>query len=87
MCVYSLFLQRTYKCIHASIFSRSDPAKNLDLFQSGKLREKDEEWHLLVSAQAMEALGKDEVERQSIMFELIKAERDYVSDLETMRQV
>lgn len=61
--------------------------KNLDLFQYGKLREKDEEWHLLVSGQAREALGKEEAERQSIMFELIKAERDYVFDLESIREV
>ena len=36
---------------------------------------------------AREALGKDEVARQSNIFELFKAEREYVSDLEAVFEV
>lgn len=56
-------------------------------FQNGQLQEKDEEWHLLVPPEAREALGKREVERQSVLFEVFKSERDYVYDLRLIREV
>lgn len=56
-------------------------------FQNGQLAEKDEEWHRLVPHEAREALGKKEVERQSVLFELFKSERDYVEDLKLVTEV
>jgi hypothetical protein len=56
-------------------------------FQAGELPEQDEEWHRLVPPEAREALGKMEVQRQSVIFELFKAEKDYVFDLESVREV
>jgi RHO1 GDP-GTP exchange protein 1/2 len=47
----------------------------------------EEEWHKLVPPEAREALGKHEVERQSVLFELFKAEKDYVNDLRLVREV
>lgn len=47
----------------------------------------DEEWHKLVPETAREALGQQEVARQSNIFELFKAEREYVSDLEAVLDV
>ncbi|KIK63091.1 hypothetical protein GYMLUDRAFT_163599 [Collybiopsis luxurians FD-317 M1] len=56
-------------------------------FQSGKLLENDQEWHRLVPPEAIEALGKTEVQRQSVIFEVFKSEREYVSDLEAVQNV
>lgn len=56
-------------------------------FQKDQLRDEDQEWHRLVSQGALEALGKKEVHRQSVMFEIIKGERDYVNDLQLVQQV
>ncbi|KIJ62800.1 hypothetical protein HYDPIDRAFT_29949 [Hydnomerulius pinastri MD-312] len=61
--------------------------EGLRRFQNGLLAEKDEEWHHLVPPEAREALGKREVERQSVLFEVFKSERDYVSDLKLIREV
>lgn len=62
--------------------------EGLRLFQAGhQLAEKDEEWHRLVPPEAQEALGKIEVERQSVLFELFKSERDYVEDLRLVTEV
>ncbi|KAF9223416.1 hypothetical protein BS17DRAFT_705412 [Gyrodon lividus] len=61
--------------------------EGLRRFQNGGLAEKDEEWHYLVPSEAREALGKREVERQSVLFEVFKSERDYVSDLNLIREV
>jgi hypothetical protein len=56
-------------------------------FQEGKLRIEDQEWHRLVPEEAQGVLGKKEVRRQSVIFEIIKGERDYVNDLELVQQV
>lgn len=56
-------------------------------FQSGELSDTDQEWHKLVPAEAREALGSKEVQRQSVIFELIKSEKEYVADLETVQVV
>lgn len=61
--------------------------EGLSRFQSGSLLEKDEEWHRLVPPEAQEALGKQEVQRQSVIFEVFKSERDYVFDLEAVKDV
>ncbi|KAG1781631.1 hypothetical protein EV702DRAFT_1177351 [Suillus placidus] len=61
--------------------------EGLRRFQAGRLAEKDEEWHRLVPPEAQEALGKKEVERQSVLFELFKSERDYVEDLKLVTEV
>ncbi|KAF8501651.1 hypothetical protein F5888DRAFT_1898003 [Russula emetica] len=64
-----------------------DPAAGLELFQSGKMPESEQEWDRLVPPQALEALGKKEVERQSVLFEVFKSELDYVNDLQTVEDV
>ncbi|KAJ3714271.1 hypothetical protein C8R42DRAFT_255481 [Lentinula raphanica] len=56
-------------------------------FQSGDLPENDQEWHRLVPPEAIEALGKMEVQRQSVIFEIFKSEREYVSDLKAVQDV
>ncbi|KAF8149926.1 hypothetical protein B0H34DRAFT_731762 [Crassisporium funariophilum] len=56
-------------------------------FQAGELKEKDQEWHLLVPVGARDALGKKEVQRQSVIFEVVKSEREYVADLEAVQHV
>ncbi|KAI6102089.1 hypothetical protein F5141DRAFT_1241795 [Pisolithus sp. B1] len=61
--------------------------EGLKRFQNGSLDEKDEAWHSLVPLEAREALGKREVERQSVLFEVFKSERDYVYDLHVIREV
>ena len=49
--------------------------------------ETDQEWYKLVPASAREVLDKREVTRQSILFEIIKSERDYVNDLLLVKEV
>ncbi|KAJ7475856.1 hypothetical protein FB451DRAFT_1351235 [Mycena latifolia] len=61
--------------------------EGLRLFQSGELPDRDEEWYKLVSPEARDSLGEREVHRQSVIFEVFKAERDYVFDLEVVREV
>ena len=61
--------------------------EGLRRFQAGELPESDQEWHRLVPESAREALGKREVERQSVLFEVFKSERDYVFDLEMVEEV
>ncbi|KAG8213014.1 hypothetical protein J3R82DRAFT_11404 [Butyriboletus roseoflavus] len=61
--------------------------EGLRQFQNGELAENDEEWHRLVPLEAREALGKREVERQSVLFEIFKSERDYVADLKLIKEV
>lgn len=69
------------------ILDRLESEEGLKRFQLGQLQEKDEEWHFLVPPEAREALGKREVERQSVLFEVFKSERDYVYDLKLIREV
>ncbi|KAG6817659.1 hypothetical protein H0H87_005416 [Tephrocybe sp. NHM501043] len=59
----------------------------LQRFQKGELAESDEAWHRLVPAEAREALGQQEVQRQSVIFEIFQAEREYVADLEAIEDV
>lgn len=63
-----------------------DSEEALRRFQTGELLDKDQAWHRLVPSEARESLGKKEVQRQSVLFELFKAEREYVSDLETVEE-
>ncbi|CCM01400.1 uncharacterized protein FIBRA_03451 [Fibroporia radiculosa] len=56
-------------------------------FQTGDLPESDCEWYRLVPPEAREVLDKGEVQRQSILFEIIKSERDYVSDLVLVKEI
>ncbi|KAJ7126987.1 hypothetical protein C8R44DRAFT_780128 [Mycena epipterygia] len=64
-----------------------DSDEGLRLFQTGELPDRDEEWYKLVPQEARDALGKREVQRQSVIFEVFKAEREYVFDLEAVREV
>ncbi|KAF5367381.1 hypothetical protein D9758_003697 [Tetrapyrgos nigripes] len=61
--------------------------EGIRLFQSGELPEIEQEWHKLVPPEAIDALGKTEVQRQSVIFEVFKAERGYVADLEAVQDV
>lgn len=61
--------------------------EGLRRFQAGELPESDEEWHRLVPPGAREVLDGKEVQRQSVLFEVIKSERDYVHDLELVKEV
>ena len=56
-------------------------------FQAGKLASADDEWYRLVPESFREALSKDEVLRQSILFEILKSERDYVADMHAVNEV
>lgn len=56
-------------------------------FQQGLLLDNDQEWHRLVDPEARSALPDKEVKRQSVLFELIKSEKDYVADLEILKDV
>jgi RHO1 GDP-GTP exchange protein 1/2 len=51
------------------------------------LLDRDEEWHKLVPSGSQEALGDREVQRQSVLFEVFKSERDYVHDMELVEEV
>ncbi|EJD49605.1 hypothetical protein AURDEDRAFT_182754 [Auricularia subglabra TFB-10046 SS5] len=57
------------------------------LFQEGRLPPDQEQWHKLVPHEAVEVLGKHEVQRQSVLFEIIQGERDYVRDLELVQEI
>ncbi|KZT00783.1 uncharacterized protein LAESUDRAFT_687612 [Laetiporus sulphureus 93-53] len=61
--------------------------EGLRRFQANDLPDADQEWHRLVPAAARDVLDRDEVQRQSILFEIIKSERDYVSDLVLVKEV
>ena len=61
--------------------------EGLRRFQAGELAASDEEWHKLVPESAREALGKNEVQRQSILFEVFKSEREYVTDIQALQEV
>lgn len=63
------------------------PAAGLELFQSGEIPESEQEWDRFVPPQALKALGKKEVERQSVLFEVFKSELDYVNDLRIIDDV
>lgn len=80
----SLGVEHVIKNItHSSV----DSDEGLRQFQSGLLHERDEEWYKLVPVGAQDALGKKEVERQSVIFEIFKAEKDYVNDLVLVKEV
>lgn len=64
-----------------------ESAEGLRRFQENLLPESEEEWHKLVPTEAREAFGKREVERQSVIFEIFKAEKHYVKDLRLIREV
>ncbi|KAF8575974.1 hypothetical protein K439DRAFT_1419330 [Ramaria rubella] len=59
----------------------------LDRFQKGAGDDTDWSWHLLVTREARESLPSAEVMRQSAMFDLIDAERNYVNDLELVQDI
>ncbi|KAI0058174.1 hypothetical protein BV25DRAFT_1891692 [Artomyces pyxidatus] len=64
-----------------------DSEEGLSRFQAGDIPEQDEEWYRFVPPEAREAVGKHEVERQSVMFEIFKSEKEYVSDLELVQEI
>jgi hypothetical protein len=72
---------------HVDAGRRLDTDTQLKRFQSGLLASELEEWHCIVPAEAQNALDKREVQRQSVIFELLRAERDYVQDLVLVKEV
>ncbi|TFK47790.1 hypothetical protein OE88DRAFT_1705430 [Heliocybe sulcata] len=64
-----------------------DAEEGIRQFQTGELPQSDREWHRLVPPEAREALGKKEVHRQSVIFEIIKTEADYVDGLRLISEV
>jgi RHO1 GDP-GTP exchange protein 1/2 len=52
-----------------------------------QLPDADQAWHRLVPKEAQDVLGKNEVKRQSILFEVFKSEKEYVTDLGLVREV
>ena len=70
----------------ATPFSLSSE-EGIQRFQDGLLDEKDEAWYKLVPPEAREVLDKKEVQRQSVIFEFIASERDYVNDLKLVQDV
>lgn len=66
---------------------RLDADEAIRRFQKGEIPETEQEWHKLVPHEALDALGKKEVQRQSVIFEIIKSERDYVADLRSIQDV
>jgi RHO1 GDP-GTP exchange protein 1/2 len=87
LCVYLFCFFLRYRHLFHCKFRSLDAEEALSRFQAGELKESLQEWHLLVTPEACEALGKVEVQRQSVIFEIIKSERDYVADLEAVEQV
>lgn len=69
------------------ISSLLDDETRLRLFQEGGLPEADEQWYKLVPKEAQQVLSKEEVQRQSVIFEVIQSEREYVRDLESVKMV
>ncbi|KZS88061.1 hypothetical protein SISNIDRAFT_460111 [Sistotremastrum niveocremeum HHB9708] len=61
--------------------------ESLYRFQEGTLPEPDNQWHRLVPQEARDSLPGKEVQRQSVIFELINSEKEYVSDLEILQDV
>ena len=59
----------------------------IERFQAGKLPPADDEWHRLVPEGFLQTLDKDVIQRQSILFEIFKSERDYVADLQAVNDV
>lgn len=53
--------------------------------EQGTLPDADNEWHRLVSVEFRESLPKNEIQRQSTIFEVMKSERDYVNDVRRAR--
>ncbi|KDQ59244.1 hypothetical protein JAAARDRAFT_192767 [Jaapia argillacea MUCL 33604] len=78
-----------------SVESLSDELSNLNLasedglnlFQAKELPIRDDAWHRLVPPEALQALDKKEIQRQSIIFEIIQSERDYVFDMQLVKDV
>lgn len=64
-----------------------DSDEALVKFHRGQLTENEEEWYRLVPPEAREVLDRKEVTRQSILFEIVKSEKDYVADLELVQEV
>lgn len=61
--------------------------EGLRLFQKDQLPDVDQEWHRLVPKEARNVLDKNEIKRQSVLFEVFKSEKDYVNDLELVKEV
>ena len=56
-------------------------------FQENQLSESDEQWHRVVPEDARASLPKREIKRQALIFEIIRSEKEYVADLEALRDV
>jgi len=70
-----------------TVSRRLTTEEGLTLFQKGQLPDADQDWYRLVPKEARDVLDKNEVKRQSILFEVFKSEKDYVADLELVQEV
>jgi len=70
-----------------TVSRRLTTEEGLTLFQKGQLPDTDQDWYRLVPKEARDVLDKNEVKRQSILFEVFKSEKDYVADLELVQEV
>ncbi|KAH7106378.1 hypothetical protein BKA62DRAFT_765930 [Auriculariales sp. MPI-PUGE-AT-0066] len=75
-----------------TVLQREIAAKELQedgvkLFQEGRLPPDQEQWHKLIPPEAIDVLGKKVVQRQSILFEILQSERDYVRDLALIEEI
>jgi hypothetical protein len=85
--VISLPLPVLNDVIFLSLQTEEGLHEGLRLFQERRLAESDEDWYRLIPEEARAALGKKEVQRQSVIFEAVKSERNYVDDLEAVKEV
>ena len=68
-------------------FRYSQDQDSIRTFQENQFGEGDEQWDRLVPEEARASLSEREVNRQGAIFEIIKSEKEYVADLETLQVV
>lgn len=76
-----------YRDLSDDISSLTVQEERLHHFQTGQLPDEDSQWHQLVPRSVREILDVKEVQRQSNLFEIIKTERDYVNDMQFVKEV
>ena len=68
-------------------FRYSQDQGSIRRFQENQSSQSDEQWHRLVPEEARASLPEREVNRQGLIFELIRSEKEYVADLEALLDV
>ena len=70
-----------------SQFRYSQDQDSIRRFQESQISEDEQAWDRLVPEEARASLPEKEVKRQEVIFEIIKSEKEYVADLETLQDV